>query len=100
MSGAAESIFEIGANACAVARAEHVAFIVDANGYLGAFVEAAERAERAIIVLAWDFDSAFYLFQCLSLCSRTTCGKATKVSRNFDCGTRARPSLPPARATV
>jgi hypothetical protein len=31
MSGAAESIFEIGANACAVARAERVAFIVDAD---------------------------------------------------------------------
>jgi hypothetical protein len=40
MSGAAESMFEIGANACAVARAERVAFIVDANGYFGAFVEA------------------------------------------------------------
>ena len=53
----AETIFEIGANCCAVSRAHRVAFLVDADAYFRAFVDAAERAERSIIVLAWDFDS-------------------------------------------
>ena len=55
--GAAETIFEVGANCCAVARAHRVAFLIDAEAYFKAFVDAAERAERSIIVLAWDFDS-------------------------------------------
>jgi phospholipase D1/2 len=54
---AAETIFEVGQNCCAVSRAHRVAFLVDAEAYFNAFVEAAERAERSIIVLAWDFDS-------------------------------------------
>ena len=54
---AAGTIFEIGVNCCAVAHADRVAFLVDADAYFQAFVEAAERAERSIIVLAWDFDS-------------------------------------------
>ena len=51
------TIFEVGANCCAVAHADRVAFLVDAEAYFKAFVDAAERAERSIIVLAWDFDS-------------------------------------------
>jgi len=53
----AETLFEVGANCCAVARAHRVAFLVDGDAYFRAFVDAAERAERSIIVLAWDFDS-------------------------------------------
>ena len=54
---ATETIFDVGANCCVVARANRVAFLVDAEDYFQAFVDAAERAERSIIVLAWDFDS-------------------------------------------
>jgi phospholipase D1/2 len=53
----AGTIFAVGANCCAVASANRVAFLVDAEDYFEAFVDAAERAERSIIVLAWDFDS-------------------------------------------
>ena len=53
----AETIFDVGANCCAVARAHRVAFLVDGEDYFQAFVDAAERAERSILVLAWDFDS-------------------------------------------
>lgn len=53
----AETIFRVGENCRAVARAHRVAFLVDAEAYFNAFAEAAERAERLIIVLAWDFDS-------------------------------------------
>ncbi len=54
---AAKTIFAIGENCYAVARAHRVAFLVDGEAYFDAFVEAAERAERSIIMLAWDFDS-------------------------------------------
>jgi phosphatidylserine/phosphatidylglycerophosphate/cardiolipin synthase-like enzyme/uncharacterized membrane protein YdjX (TVP38/TMEM64 family) len=54
---AGPSLFVPGENCCAVAHADRVAFLVDAEAYFRAFVEAAERAERSIIVLAWDFDS-------------------------------------------
>ena len=57
----AGSIFAVGENCCAVARADRVAFLVDAEDYFRAFVDAAERAERSVIVLAWDFDSATVL---------------------------------------
>ncbi len=52
-----ESLFQEGKNCCAVARAERVAFLVDADAYFRAFRQAAERAERSILILAWDFDS-------------------------------------------
>ena len=31
--------------------------LIDGEAYFAAFVEAAERAERLIVILAWDFDS-------------------------------------------
>ncbi|HSD44659.1 MAG TPA: VTT domain-containing protein [Burkholderiales bacterium] len=40
-----------------MASADRVAFIVDAADYFKAFVDAAERAERSVVILAWDFDS-------------------------------------------
>jgi phospholipase D1/2 len=53
----AGSLLQVGRNCCAVARAERAAFLVDAAAYFEAFARAAERAERSIIILAWDFDS-------------------------------------------
>jgi phospholipase D1/2 len=46
-----------GYNCCAVARADRVAFLVDAAAYFRAFYEAALQARRSITVLAWDFNS-------------------------------------------
>ena len=54
---AAGSLFRPGENCCAVAHADRAAFVVDGADYFAAFMAAAERAERSIIVLAWDFDS-------------------------------------------
>jgi phospholipase D1/2 len=51
------SLFKVGDNCSAVARAGRVALLVDAASYFEAFMRAAERAERSIVVLAWDFDS-------------------------------------------
>jgi phosphatidylserine/phosphatidylglycerophosphate/cardiolipin synthase-like enzyme/uncharacterized membrane protein YdjX (TVP38/TMEM64 family) len=44
-----------------VARADRVAFVVDAEEYFQTFMRAAERAERSILILAWDFDSRTWL---------------------------------------
>ncbi|HSD53842.1 MAG TPA: VTT domain-containing protein [Burkholderiales bacterium] len=52
-----DSLFRIGANCGAVARADRAAFFVDAADYFEAFAAAAERAERSLVILAWDFDS-------------------------------------------
>lgn len=51
------SLFRPGQNCRAAARAQRVAFVVDAQDYFEAFLRAAERAERSILILAWDFDS-------------------------------------------
>jgi phosphatidylserine/phosphatidylglycerophosphate/cardiolipin synthase-like enzyme len=48
----AETIFDVGGNCCAVSRSRRVAFLVNAEDYFRAFVDAAERAERSIIELA------------------------------------------------
>ena len=52
-----DSLFRPGENCCAVAHADRAAFVVDGADYFSAFMAAAERAERSIIVLGWDFDS-------------------------------------------
>ena len=54
---AAGSLFRPGENCCAVAHADRAAFVVDGADYFAAFMAAAERAQRSIIMLAWDFDS-------------------------------------------
>ena len=54
---AAGTLFRPGENCCAVAHADRAAFVVDGADYFTAFMAAAERAQRSIIVLAWDFDS-------------------------------------------
>ncbi|HEX6318720.1 MAG TPA: VTT domain-containing protein [Burkholderiales bacterium] len=52
-----ESLLRPGYNCCAVARAERVALIIDAEDYFRAFYEAALRARRSITILGWDFNS-------------------------------------------
>ena len=52
-----ETLFEPGRNCTAVALAPRAAFVVDAENYFLAFMRAAERAERSIIMVGWDFDS-------------------------------------------
>jgi phosphatidylserine/phosphatidylglycerophosphate/cardiolipin synthase-like enzyme/uncharacterized membrane protein YdjX (TVP38/TMEM64 family) len=51
------SLLRPGYNCWAVARAERVALLVDAEEYYKAFYEAALRAKRSILILAWDFNS-------------------------------------------
>jgi phospholipase D1/2 len=52
-----DTIFEPGRNCTAVAPPPRAAFIVDAENYFLAFMRAAERAERSLTILGWDFDS-------------------------------------------
>jgi len=52
-----DSLLRPGYNCCAVARAERVALIVDAEDYFKAFYQAALRARRSITILGWDFNS-------------------------------------------
>src|SRR5262245_17221981 len=56
-SAASETLLRPGYNCSAVARAERVALLIDAEAYFRAFHAAALRAERQIFVLAWDFNS-------------------------------------------
>jgi phosphatidylserine/phosphatidylglycerophosphate/cardiolipin synthase-like enzyme len=55
------TLFQPGRNCTEEARADRAAFIVDAEAYFKAFMQAAERAERSIVILAWDFDSRITL---------------------------------------
>ncbi|HKQ29308.1 MAG TPA: VTT domain-containing protein [Burkholderiales bacterium] len=52
-----ESILRPGYNCFAIARAERVALLVDAEAYFKAFYQAALRAKRSITILGWDFNS-------------------------------------------
>jgi len=54
---AARSLLRPGYNCFAIARAERVAMIIDAQDYFRAFYEAALKARRSITILAWDFNS-------------------------------------------
>ncbi|MGQ0547038.1 MAG: VTT domain-containing protein [Betaproteobacteria bacterium] len=51
------SLLRPGYNCWSVAHAERVAFLVDAEAYYRAFHQAALRARRSIVILAWDFNS-------------------------------------------
>src|SRR5688572_27525010 len=55
------SLFQPGKNCAEEARAKRAAFIVDARDYYAAFMRAAERAQRSIVILAWDLDSRITL---------------------------------------
>jgi phospholipase D1/2 len=50
-------LLQPGSNCCAVAHARRVALLVDGEDYFRAFWRAAQRAERSIVILSWDFDS-------------------------------------------
>jgi phospholipase D1/2 len=50
------SLFRPGHNCMAVARAQRAALLIDAEAYSSAFVQAAERAQRSIIIIGWEFD--------------------------------------------
>jgi phosphatidylserine/phosphatidylglycerophosphate/cardiolipin synthase-like enzyme/uncharacterized membrane protein YdjX (TVP38/TMEM64 family) len=52
-----ESILRPGYNCCAVAKAERVTLLIDAEAYFKAFYQAALRAKRSITILGWDFNS-------------------------------------------
>src|SRR5438128_5851491 len=52
-----ESLLRPGYNCYAVARAERVALLVDAEAYFRLFYQAALRARRSITILGWDFNS-------------------------------------------
>jgi Phosphatidylserine/phosphatidylglycerophosphate/cardiolipin synthases and related enzymes len=52
-----ESLFIPGENCAATARAGRVSFVVDAENYFRAFMQACRKAERSITLLGWDFDS-------------------------------------------
>ena len=52
-----QSLFKPGENCSAVAGASRISLVVDADGYFRLFRRAAERAEKSILILGWDFDS-------------------------------------------
>ena len=52
-----ESVLRPGHNAFAVARAERISVLIDAELYFRAFYQAALRAKRSITILGWDFNS-------------------------------------------
>jgi len=52
-----ESILRPGDNVFAVARAERLCVLIDAEAYFRAFHRAALRAKRSITILGWDFNS-------------------------------------------
>jgi len=52
-----QRLFHPGGNCCAVARTARASVLVDGAAYFDAFVRAAQRAERSILIVAWDFNS-------------------------------------------
>jgi phosphatidylserine/phosphatidylglycerophosphate/cardiolipin synthase-like enzyme/uncharacterized membrane protein YdjX (TVP38/TMEM64 family) len=51
------SLFEPGRNCYRVGRAERISLLVDGDAYFRAFVNAALRATRSIVIVGWDFHS-------------------------------------------
>ena len=51
------SLFEPGRNCYRVGHADRVSLIVDGEAYFTAFVDAALRATRSIVIVGWDFHS-------------------------------------------
>jgi len=54
---APRGLFQPGRNCLSVARANRAALLIDGDAYFGAFMKAAEHAQRSIIIVGWDFDS-------------------------------------------
>lgn len=51
------NLFEAGRNCWRVEPASRAAFLIDADAYFRAFAEAAQRAQRSILIAGWDFHS-------------------------------------------
>src|SRR6186713_268830 len=51
------SLFEPGRNCFRVGHAGRVALIIDGEDYFKAFVNAALRATRSLVIVGWDFHS-------------------------------------------
>jgi phospholipase D1/2 len=56
-AGAPASLFAPGRNCTRVAHADRVSLIVDGDAYFKTFVQAAEKAQRSIFIVGWDFHS-------------------------------------------
>ena len=54
---AARGLFEPGRNCYRVGHANRVSFIIDGEPYFKAFVNAALRATRSLVIVGWDFHS-------------------------------------------
>lgn len=50
-------LFEPGRNCWRIERANRAAFLIDADSYFKAFVAAARKAQRSILITGWDFHS-------------------------------------------
>ena len=53
----ARSLFEPGRNCYRIGHAERISLIIDGEAYFKAFVNAALRATRSILIVGWDFHS-------------------------------------------
>lgn len=51
------SLFEAGRNCWRIESAQRAAFLIDADSYFKAFVAAARKAQRSILITGWDFHS-------------------------------------------
>ena len=51
------SLFEAGRNCWRIESAQRAAFLIDADSYFTAFVAAARKAQRSILITGWDFHS-------------------------------------------
>ncbi len=56
------SLFEPGRNCFRVGHADRVSLIIDGEAYFKAFVNAALRATRSIVIVGWDFHSRTQLY--------------------------------------
>jgi len=56
-SQAHSGLFEIGRNCWRVEHATRAAFLIDGDDYFNAFVAAARKAQRSILIVGWDFHS-------------------------------------------
>src|SRR5690348_2108518 len=51
------SLFEPGRNCYRIGQADRISLLVDGEAYFNAFVQAALRASRSIVIVGWDFHS-------------------------------------------
>ncbi len=58
-----QSLYQEGRNFWKKGRAHRVTFIIDAQDYFAAFVEAVTKAERSVYITGWDIDSQLTLIR-------------------------------------